>query len=198
MCDKTPVAEAPFPRQWIEYRHWWPIVFFLLAVALAVAAWSLRSYIPPEKLAGYPGVFILSFIGAVSMILPVPGLISLCGLSVVLNPFALGLLVGVGETLGEWSGYAVGYGGNTIFERFAVYRKLRPVIRGWMGKRGSLVLFIVSAIPNPIFDLVGIAAGTAQFPFRRFMMIVFIGKVIKGLLVAYTCHYSMTLLPWVS
>jgi membrane protein YqaA with SNARE-associated domain len=175
-----------------------PIAFLVLAVVLAVLAWSLRSYVAPEKLAGYPGVFFLALFGAVSMVLPVPGLVSVCGLSVALNPFALGVLSGLGESLGESSAYAVGYGGDTVFDRFAFYRKLRPIVRGWMEKRGTLVVFLVSVIPNPIVDVVGIAAGSVHFPFRRFLLIVFIGKTIKGLLVAYTCHYGVTLLPWVS
>ena len=198
MQDQVSTPTNAWVRLWLNYQRWLPIAFLLLAVVLAVLVWSLRSYIPPEKLAGYPGVFFLAFFGAVSMILPVPGLVSVCGLSLVLNPFALGVLSGLGESLGESSAYAVGYGGDTIFDRFAFYRNLRPIVQGWMEKRGTLVVFLVSVIPNPIVDVVGIAAGSVHFPFRRFLIIVFIGKTIKGLLIAYTCHYSVTLLPWVS
>ncbi|MDP6454901.1 MAG: hypothetical protein QF898_16480, partial [SAR202 cluster bacterium] len=62
----------------------------------------------------------------------------------------------------------------------------------------ALVLFLVSAIPNPIVDVVGIAAGSVRYPFLRFMLIVLSGKIIKGLMIAYTCQYGVTLLPWVS
>ena len=185
-------------RLWLKYQRWLPIAFLLLAVVLAVLVWSLRSHIPPEQLAGYPGVFFLAFLGAVSMILPGPGLLSVCGLSLVLNPFALGVLSGLGESLGESSAYAVGYGGNTIFDKLAFYRNLRPTVQRWMEQRGTLVVFLVSVIPNPIVDVVGIAAGSVHFPFRRFLIIVFIGKTIKGILWAYICHYGATLLPWVS
>ena len=198
MQDQVSTPTNAWVRLWLNYQRWLPIAFLLLAVVLAVLVWSLRSYIPPEKLAGYPGVFFLALFGAVSMVLPVPGLISVCGLSVILNPLALGVLSGLGESLGESSAYAVGYGGDTIFDRFAFYRNLRPIVQGWMEKRGTLVVFLVSVIPNPIVDVVGIAAGSVHFPFRRFLIIVFIGKTIKGLLIAYTCHYSVTLLPWVS
>ena len=198
MQDQVSTPTNAWVRLWLNYQRWLPIAFLLLAVVLAVLVWSLRSYIPPEKLAGYPGVFFLALFGAVSMVLPVPGLISVCGLSVILNPFALGVLSGLGESLGESSAYAVGYGGDTIFDRFAFYRNLRPIVQGWMEKRGTLVVLLVSVIPNPIVDVVGIAAGSVHFPFRRFLIIVFIGKTIKGLLIAYTCHYSVTLLPWVS
>jgi membrane protein YqaA with SNARE-associated domain len=145
------------------------------------------------KTLGYPGVFFLSFLGSVSMVLPVPGLVSVCGGSVLLNPFFLGLLGGVGETIGEISGYSIGYGGGTVVERHRLYFKLKDL----MARRGVPILFIVSTIPNPIFDLIGIAAGSVRFPLPRFLATVLVGKTLKGMLVAYTCYYGVTLLPWV-
>ena len=198
MQDQVSTSTSAWVRLWLKYQRMLPVVFLVLALVFALVVWLLRSYISALKLAGYPGVFFLNFLGAVSMVLPVPGILSLCGLSVALNPFVLGVLAGMGESLGESSGYAVGYGGDTIFERFAVYRNLRPRVQRWMEKRGVLVLFLVSAFPNPIVDVVGIAAGSVRFPFLRFMMIVLSGKIIKGLMIAYTCQYGVTLLPWVS
>ena len=32
----------------------------------------------------------------------------------------------------------------------------------WMRRRGWLVLFLLSVLPNPVFDLAGIAAGAAS------------------------------------
>ena len=165
----------------------------LMVGGIVVTVWLVRGQIAQAEEAGYAGVFFLSFLGSVSMVLPAPGLISLCGLSVVLNPFALGLLAGLGETIGEISGYAVGYGGGSFIEKRRFYGKLVY----WMERRGTLVLFLVSVVPNPVFDLVGIAAGAVRFPLPRFLATVLAGKVLKGLLVGYTCYYGVTLLPWV-
>jgi membrane protein YqaA with SNARE-associated domain len=179
-------------------NRWLPVAFLFVAVVLAVLVWLLGGYISAAKIAGYPGVFFLNFLGAVSMVLPVPGLISVCGGSWLdLNPWALGALAGVGESLGEWSGYVVGFAGHTVFERIRIYRNLRPRVGRWMEKRGSLLLLLVSAVPNPFFDLVGIAAGTVHFPFVRFMAIILVGKIVKGLLVAHVCQSGVSLLPWV-
>ena len=197
MHEQVSAESTGLTRLLGRYQRWLPLALVGIPLVLAFLAWTLRGYISPAKVAGYPGVLLLSFVGAVSMVLPVPAMLTACTLSTTLDPFVLGSLAGLGESLGEWSGYAVGYGGNTFFERFAIYRNLRPKFSRWMEKRGALLLFLVSAIPNPVFDVVGIAAGTVQYPFARFMAIVFVGKIIKGLLVAYTCHYSITLLPWV-
>ena len=171
--------------------------FLLLGVGLVVAAWLLGSrFSDLSELSnvGYPGVFFLSFLGSAAMVLPVPGLISLCAVSVLLNPLALGLLAATGETLGEISGYAVGFGGGGLVDRSRIYIR----IRWWMRKRGWVVILLVSIIPNPLFHLVGIAAGAIRYPMARFLGIVLVGKVIKGLIIAYTCSYGIRALPWVN
>ena len=200
----------------------------IVALTVIVVVWFTRDHIPLTTSAGYSGVFFLSFVGSVSMVLPVPGLISLCAFSLTLNPFALGLLAGVGEAIGELSGYLVGYGGRGVLEesgrvdrlmKAAAARRnlliclmvgLFPVfpilfffykysdrLEKWMARRGTLVLFVVSLIPNPVFDLVGIAAGGARYPVLRFLGVVWVGKTLKGILVGYTCYYGITRLPWV-
>ena len=143
---------------------------------------------------GYPGIFILSFLGSVALVIPVPGLIAVCGAgSIDLNLISVGLLAGAAETVGELSGYAIGYGGHTVFERRSFYTK----VRGWMERRGLLVLFVASIIPNPVFDVVGIMAGGLRFPLLRFLGAVWVGKTLKGLIVVHTCSWIVQHLPFV-
>ena len=196
--QNTATSGGSLALLWARHQRLLPVAGLGVVIALAAAAWMLRGVINALPVAGYPGVFLLNFIGAVSIVLPVPGLISTCGLSVALNPFVLACLAGIGESLGECSGYVIGYGGDTLFDRVPMYRRVRPFVARWMRRRGMLLLLLASAIPNPLFDLVGIAAGTAKYPFRRFMIVVFCGKMFKALMVAYTCHYGITALPWVS
>ena len=66
-----------------------------------------------------------------------------------------------------------------------------------MERRGTLAVFLVSIVPNPFFDIIGIAAGGTRFPLRRFLITVWAGKSLKGLMVAYSCSYGVSLLPWV-
>ena len=190
------VARGPvagITRLWTKRERRLPLLAFVLGLGIAVTVWVLRGYISGVEAVGYPGVFFLSFLGSVAMVFPVPGLFSVCGASVFLSPLLIGLLAGVGETIGEVSGYAIGYGGGTVVER----RRFYPRLKRWMDTRGTLVIFLVSIIPNPVFDVVGIAAGGVRYPFTRFMAIVLVGKTIKGVMVAYTCYYGVTLLPWV-
>ena len=180
-------------RLWSNPRRRLQIITLAVGLGIAVTVWSLRGYISGVEAVGYPGVFFLSFLGSVTMVLPVPGLAGVCVLSTKLSPFLLGLLAGIAETIGELSGYAIGYGGGSVIERRGFYVKLK----GWMERRGTLVLFLVSIIPNPVFDVVGIAAGGVRFSLPKFLATVWVGKTLKGMLVAYTCSYGLDLLPWV-
>ena len=198
-CIPRDTANGEIASAWFGNQIRMAIVGLVVVTCIIAAAWLFRDH--ALEVAGYPGIFLVNFVGAVSLILPIPGLslIATCGLSVQLNPLALALLATSGETLGEWSGYVVGYGGHTVFDRFGWYRRIRPTLARWMLRRGTLILFVVSAIPNPVFDIVGIAAGSVQYPFRRFMIVVFVGKLIKWLAIAYACHYGIdvAVLPWV-
>ena len=199
MSNEALSGVAGFARQLsrLERRLQIALLFLAIAVIGGVSALLLVSGFDVESL-GYPGVFLLSFLGSFAMVLPVPGLIAVCGAGGIdLNPLVVGLLSGTGETIGEISGYGLGYGGRGVFEN-SRFRGVIEKFEAWMKRRGTLVLFLVSAIPNPIFDLVGIAAGGARYPVAKFFAIVFVGKTLKGVLVASTCFYGVTLMPWVN
>ena len=170
------------------------VLVLVIGLALVLTLWLLRRSIATLELVGYPSVLFLSFLSSAAMVLPVPALASVCGLSLLLNPVYLGLLGGIGETVGELSGYAVGYGGKGFVERRGFY----DTAKDWMAHRGTLILFLVSLIPNPVFDVVGIAAGATRFPLTRFLVTVWIGKSIKAVTVAYGCFYGLRLIPWLN
>jgi membrane protein DedA with SNARE-associated domain len=62
-----------------------------------------------------------------------------------------------------------------------------------MGRHGTVTLFTLSAIPNPACEFAGITAGAIQFDFRRFMVAVTAGKIVRGLILAAIGYYSLDL-----
>jgi membrane protein YqaA with SNARE-associated domain len=54
-----------------------------------------------------------------------------------------------------------------------------------MGRWGMVTLFVLSAVPNPLFEIAGITAGSIRMPMRRFLPSVTAGKVVRGILLAY-------------
>ncbi len=161
------------------------IVQRLGAVVLAVAV-SLAIALFHDELArlgryGYPGVFLVSLLGNATVIFPAPSLAVVFGMGGVLNPLLVGLVAGVGEALGELTGYLAGYGGQAVIEDWEVYHRLER----WMQRNGSATILTLSAIPNPIFDLAGIAAGALRFPLTQFLLSCWAGKTIKTIAFAF-------------
>lgn len=181
-------------RLWSKPEHRLPLIALVVGLTVIITVSALIGVLTDSvaSMAGYPAVFFLSFLGSVAMVVPVPGLLSVCTFSVTLSPFLIGLLAGLAETIGEISGYAVGYGGGSILEKRAFYPKLKRL----MERRGMIVIFIVSLIPNVVFDIVGIAAGSVRYPIKRFLAVVWVGKTLKGIAVGYICFYGLKL-PWV-
>ena len=157
-------------------------------LAFMLTAFLLRNRLPDIGTVGYVGVLVLSFVGSASVLVPVPGIAAVCvGPSVVgLSPMIVALVASVGESVGELSGYMIGFSGRGFADKNRFY----PRIERWMQQRGGLVLFLASSFPNPFFDFVGIAGGTLRYPVWRFLMAVWAGKLVKSLLIAYACYFG--------
>jgi len=130
------------------------------------------------KTIGYGGVFLMAVIGSFSPVWPLPGSWA-AGLAAAfgLNPLFVGLAAGLGEPIGELSGYAAGYGGQIAINKWKRYAQ----IEGWMRRHGGITIFVVSAIPNFFIKLATIAAGALRYPIWRFFLFCWAGKTIKSL-----------------
>jgi membrane protein YqaA with SNARE-associated domain len=130
---------------------------------------------------GYVGVFFMTLISDATVIVPFPGLAGVFVAGGFLNPILVGVVGAMGSALGELTGYLAGYGGRAVIENRASYAKLEK----WMQRNGTFTVFILSAIPNPVFDMAGITAGALKFPLWRFLLVCCLGKAIKFSAVAF-------------
>jgi len=148
---------------------------------------------------GYAGVFLANLASTATVFIPVPGLTAAGQTLIVtqgkqLNPVLVGLLGGTGMALGEVTAYAAGAAGSEAAQegRLQAPKFVRPAVErivhriDWLMERyGFVTLLVLSAIPNPAFELAGLTAGASRMNFWRFMLAVLIGKNIRGLLLAF-------------
>ncbi len=153
----------------------------VLAVSISLAIAAFHDELARFKRYGYPGVFLISLLGNATVVFPAPGLAVVFSMGGVLNPLLVGLVAGVGEALGELTGYMAGYGGRVVIEDWEMYGRLKR----WMERNGAATILVLSAIPNPVFDLAGIAAGALRFPLERFLLSCWVGKTIKTVAFAF-------------
>jgi membrane protein YqaA with SNARE-associated domain len=173
------------------------VISLVLALGITVAIAILASHFNIEHLRryGYPGVFLASLLANATIALPVPGVAVTIGTALALpNEWWLVALVGaVGEALGESTAYLAGYGGSGVIENRQMYQRLH----GWMERHGMATVFVLSAIPNPLIDLAGLAAGASKYPFYKFILACWLGKTIKTLIICWAAIQSATwLLPY--
>ena len=142
---------------------------------------------------GYVGVFFIAMAGSATIVLPTPASVAIVGSGAVLDPFLgipapilVGLVAGLGDAIGEFSGYGLGYAGTDLVRERRTYR----IFERWMSRRGMATIFLLSTFPNPLFDLVGAAAGASRMPAGRFFLATLAGKIIKDIFLAYGGSFS--------
>ena len=162
----------------------------LAVVALTVFIYMIRDRVDDFAAFGYPGIFLISLLANATILLPAPGVAIIYAMGAIFNPLAVGIAAGTGGALGELSGYLAGFSGQAVIERTDVYDRIKP----WVNKYGGWAILVLSAIPNPFFDVAGIAAGMAKMPVRTFLFFIWIGQLIKMTAFALAGRFSIQIL----
>lgn len=137
---------------------------------------------------GYLGVFIISFVGSVSIIFPVPYTLVIFFLGSVLDPFLVAISGGLGAALGEFSGYALGYYGRKVVNEER-QKKMDYMLRIF-GRYGSVTIFIFALTPLPD-DLLFIPLGVMRYPFLKAFIPALFGKMLMTFILAYSGQQSI-------
>jgi membrane protein DedA with SNARE-associated domain len=140
---------------------------------------------------GYLGVFIISFIGSVSVVFPVPYTIVIYLLGTVLNPFFVAVSGGLGAALGEFSGYTLGYYGRTVVSEKR-RRKMNYMVKVF-DRYGPAAIFLFALTPLPD-DLLFIPLGVMRYPFWKAFIPALFGKMLMTFILAYSGQQSITII----
>lgn len=129
---------------------------------------------------GYPAVFLISLISNATLFLPGPGIALVIAAGATLDPIIVGIVAGSGAAIGEMSGYLLGHSGHGILSDRPIYWRIEK----WMRKCGTLVIFTLAAVPNPLFDAGGLIAGALRMPVWKFLVSVWLGKCLRFAMLA--------------
>ncbi len=77
--------------------------------------------------------------------------------------------------LGELTGYLVGISGSRVIPHGKWYDRAHY----WIENYGFRFIAFFACIPNPLFDAIGLAAGTLRYSWWRFVLSCFLGKAVK-------------------
>ena len=173
-------------NNWESRETMFRLVILLAVVGIIAAAFLLHDRFTFTHL-GYAGGALSSLLASGGILVPVPALAVACAASFYLTPLLVALVAAAAESVGELTGNSLGYTGRGFIQRRPLHQRLEQ----WMERRGWLLLFVLAVIPNPVFDVAGVAAGGLRYPLWRFLGVVAVGKLIKFVALVYACVLSV-------
>jgi len=144
---------------------------------------------------GYLGAFVVSLFGNFTILFPIPYIIVIFTLgSLGGNPVVLGVLGGIGATIGEFSAYVVGKGiGMT--ELAEKYGERLEGISQLIKDKGFFAIFFFAITPIPD-DIILVPLGMINYPYRKTLAAMFMGKTLLVSLTAFAGLFYVAGLEW--
>lgn len=183
------------------------VLSLLATIAICLAAVYYKDYLIGAKYIaqyGLLGMLIVSFLGGslLSMIaIPVPYWLLVFTLPSVLAshmkvaaPIAVGVTSGIGAGLGQSLTFVIGYGSRDLSQQLAFMFNKRLYVRAveWAQRRGSLAVFLMSAIINPLHLPMTLAMASLRFPVWKFALYSLLGNIVKSSFIAFCGYFGLT------
>jgi membrane protein YqaA with SNARE-associated domain len=183
------------------------LVLSIVGSVFLVRHWEYISRVQEE---GYAGLFVISLISGSPIPIPTASMIITFTMGSFLDPLAVGLISGLGNTTGGVIVYVAGRGGRRFFpsldipdpaikaystrtERFLA-KIMTPKMREFANRRAMISVFILSFVPNPILTPWIIGMGATRYPFRKFLFACWLGKTAQTMILAYLGYFGLRFL----
>lgn len=148
--------------------------------------------------AGPLGLFFAAIVAHATLFLPLPVDLVLIPLSAIdffglgpVTPFLLGIIVAVGSSIGEMTGYFVGLAGINTFEKMKTSEVSQlKVLKEKLEKFGMPFIAFFAFMPLP-FDLLGIVAGLSRYSKKKYFVAGTVGRIPRYALLAYAGYFGM-------
>jgi membrane protein DedA with SNARE-associated domain len=179
----------------------------LVTVALCVLAIYYKdSLLNTGHLAQYGllGMLIIAFLGGsvLSMLaVPIPYWLLVFTLPSILAPqfqlgapILVGLISGVGASLGQLLTFMLGCGSRELSQKLAyrVNRRFYDRAIAWAEHHGSVAVFTMSAIINPFHLPMTLAIASLRYPTWKFFVFSLLGNIVKSTFIAFCGYYGLT------
>ena len=168
------------------------ILTILVIAGLVFTAYYFQDNILLLRRYGYPGIFLIEAIANASIFLPIPGSLIAVAVAPLFNPFALALVASLGAALGELSAYAFGYSSGELIP----HREWQDQIKHWLDRYGGITILVFAAVPNPLFDTAGLAAGALKMKMWHFFLWCWGGKFLNRLVLVFSSAALIPHLPF--
>jgi len=182
------------------------VLSLLLTISICVVAIYYKDYLLDTRYLatyGLTGMLIVAFLGGsiLSLIaIPIPYWLLVFTLPSILAPqfgigapILVGLVSGFGATLGQLLTFILGYGSRDLSQKLAYkfnsgwYDKAM----NWAQRHGSLAVFVMTALANPLHLPLSIAMASLRFSIWKYFLYSFLGNVFKSSLIAFFGYFGL-------
>lgn len=153
---------------------------------------------------GYLGIFVIAFIAGSSIPTPVSYLLvtfTFGGIPTdtgAWHPALVGIAGGVGAGVGGTLVFLLGRGGRRFFPGLKRYdvdeaasNSLASRFIRWSQNKGAVVVFVMSAMLNPVFAPMALAMGALHFGRMKFLLLCIAGNIVKAMVIAYVGYFGL-------
>ena len=166
------------------------IAHLSLAALIVAAAFYFSSDIAALGSYGYAGAFLIALASSATIIFPAPGWAVIVAMSRSYDPVLLGMAAGIGSAIGELTGYVAGEGARSALDGRI---KETERVREFVEKYGLPGIAVLAFIPNPLFDIAGIMAGSLRIGWWRYLAACAAGRVLRYALLAALGAFTLEL-----
>ena len=158
------------------------LLFLFLSLGMIFLSFYFRDELVKLGSFGLLGIFLINLIGSITLFLPAPGFATVVAGGFLYNPIIVAIIAALGSTIGDMVGYVLGRSGKEVFIKkdsfwFNIFKET-------FHKFGAVIIILLSFIPNPLFDGIGIFAGLFAYSPIKFFIYVLIGRFLRNLLLA--------------
>ena len=183
------------------------VVSMAVAVALCVVAIYYKdTLLDTGHLAQYGllGMLIIAFLGGslLSMLaIPVPYWLLVFTLPSILAPqfelgapILVGLISGLGASLGQLLTFMLGCGSRELSQKLAykVNRRFYDKAISLAERHGSWAVFFMSAMINPFHLPMTLAIASLRYPSWKFFIFSLLGNIVKSTFIAFCGYFGLT------
>lgn len=168
-------------------RHRRLIFFFifLFSVGIMLLPFFYKVQLQQFKSLGLFGIGLINFFGSATVFFPSPAILSVGIGGTLYNPILVALASSVGSSLGESVGFAFGYSSKKVINHKSEKRFVFRFLEFLFERHGTWMIILLAFIPNPIFDFAGIFAGMGNYPLKKFIVLVFVGRFTRDVLISF-------------
>ncbi|OGN92033.1 MAG: hypothetical protein A2Z75_02880, partial [Chloroflexi bacterium RBG_13_50_10] len=139
-----------------------------VTIVLSILIIRHRGWVEEIAHWGYLGCFIINVVASGTLAMPGFGIVITFTLGGVLQPALVGIVAGIGETLGALSAYFMGYSGRGLFGggNGSLCARFGEVV----DRHGSKAVFLMASVCNPVYYPFAVFLGMLRFGLIGFLL----------------------------